>query len=84
MNKVFNSLSRSYETSMYARTTGNPFWLKTGDEWAEFLAYEHQVNRAVETQRVLSLCTYPVGICSAKNLLGTVSSHHGHASGSRR
>ena len=73
------SRARAAEANGFAgaRTTGNPFWLKTEDEWAEFLAYEHQVNRAIETQRVLSLCTYPVNICSAKNLLGTVSSHHG-------
>jgi hypothetical protein len=59
-----------------ARTTGNPFWLRSEDDWSQFLNYEHTVNRSIETQRVISLCTYPVDICSTKNMLGTFSSHH--------
>lgn len=59
-----------------ARTTGNPFWLKSEDDWHQFLTYEHAVHQAIETQRVISLCTYPVSICSAKDMIGTFASHH--------
>lgn len=59
-----------------ARTTGNPFWLQTEEEWAQFLRYEGTVNRAIESQRVISLCTYPVNICTSRHMLGTFSTHH--------
>lgn len=58
------------------RTTGNPFWLQSEEDWTRFLDYEHIVNRAIETQRVISLCTYPVDICNSKNMLSTLASHH--------
>ncbi len=48
-----------------ARTTGNPFWLDSEEDWHQFLAYEQAVHQAI------SLCTYPVGICSAKDMVGT-------------
>lgn len=59
-----------------ARTTGNPFWLQSEEDWDQFLTYEQAVHQAIETQRVISLCTYPVGICSAKDMIGTFASHH--------
>ena len=59
-----------------ARTTGNPFWLKSDNDWHQFLTYEHTVHQAIEKQRVISLCTYPVSICSAKDMIGTFASHH--------
>ena len=59
-----------------ARTTGNPFWLDSKEDWHQFLTYEQAVHQAIETQRVISLCTYPVGICSAKDMIGTFASHH--------
>jgi DcmR-like sensory protein len=59
-----------------ARTTGTPFWLQSNEDWRQFLMYEQAVHQAIETQRVISLCTYPVGICSAKDMIGTFASHH--------
>ena len=59
-----------------ARTTGNSFWLQTEEEWLQFLRYEGTVNRAIESQRVISLCTYPVNICTSRHMLGTFSTHH--------
>jgi hypothetical protein len=59
-----------------ARTTGNPFWLHSEEDWHQFLTYEQAVHQAIESQRVISLCTYPVGICSAKDMIGTFASHH--------
>jgi hypothetical protein len=54
-----------------ARRTGNPFWLQSEEDWHEFLMYEQAVHQAIETQRVISLCTYPAAICSAKDMIGT-------------
>ena len=59
-----------------ARTTGNPFWLQSEEDWHQFLTYEQAVHQAIETQRVISLCTYPVAVCSAKDMIGTFASHH--------
>ena len=59
-----------------ARTTGTPFWLQSDEDWRQFLLYEQAVHQAIETQRVISLCTYPVGICSGQNMIGTFASHH--------
>ena len=59
-----------------ARTTGNPFWLQLEEDWHQFLMYEQAVHQAIETQRVISLCTYPAAICSAKDMLATFASHH--------
>jgi len=59
-----------------ARTTGSPFWLQSEQDWHQFLTYEQVVHQAIETQRVISLCTYPVGLCSAKDMIGTFASHH--------
>ena len=59
-----------------ARTTGNPFWLQSEEDWHQFLTYEHTIHQAIETQRVISLCTYPAAICSAKDMIGTFASHH--------
>ena len=59
-----------------ARTTGNPFWLDSEEDWHQFLTYEQAVHQAIETQRVISLCTYPAAICSAKDMIATFASHH--------
>jgi len=59
-----------------ARTTGNPFWLQSEEDWHQFLTYEHTVHEAIETQRVISLCTYPAAICSARDMISTFASHH--------
>jgi hypothetical protein len=59
-----------------ARTTGHPFWLQSEEDWHQFLTYEQAVHQAIESQRVISLCTYPVAICSAKDMIGTFASHH--------
>jgi hypothetical protein len=59
-----------------ARTTGNPFWLESEEDWHQFLTYEQAVHQAIETQRVISLCTYPAAICSAKDMIATFASHH--------
>jgi len=59
-----------------ARTTGNPFWLDSEEDWHQFLTYEQAVHEAIETQRVISLCTYPAAICSAKDMIATFASHH--------
>ena len=59
-----------------ARTTGSPFWLQSEQDWHQFLMYEQAVHESIETERVIWLCTYPVGICSAQNMIGTFASHH--------
>ena len=76
--KNWAARGRAAEANGYvgARTTGTPFWLQSDEDWRQFLLYEQAVHQAIETQRVISLCTYPVGVCSAQNMIGTFASHH--------
>lgn len=57
------------------RITGNPLWLKSEEDWAEFGSYEKSVHQAIRTERVIALCTYPMNICDTKSMLNTLSVH---------
>jgi len=57
------------------RITGNPFWLRSEQDWEQFGAYEQAVTQSISNQRVLALCTYPKEICQNKNVRQVLSSH---------
>lgn len=57
------------------RITGNPFWLQSNEDWAQFGRYEQAVHKAIHDQRVIALCTYPKAICQDPHILDTLSSH---------
>jgi len=57
------------------RIAGNPLWLKSESDWAKFGSYEETVHRAIRTEKILALCTYPMNICESKSMLSTLSSH---------
>ncbi|BCA55090.1 hypothetical protein W02_22300 [Nitrospira sp. KM1] len=49
--------------------------MRTQNAWTQFISYEHEINRSIERQRVISLCTYPIDICAAKDMLGAKGNH---------
>lgn len=57
------------------RITGNPFWLQSEEEWAQFGCYEHKVEAAITSERVLALCTYPIHRCSEDHMVQIFSTH---------
>jgi PAS domain S-box-containing protein len=59
------------------RITGNPFWLRSRQEWEAFAAYEAAVHRALHGKRVTALCTYSLDAASAHDVLDVLDTHHG-------
>ena len=57
------------------RITGNPFWLRSEQDWEQFGTYEQAVTQSISNQRVLALCTYPKEICQNNNVRQVLSSH---------
>ena len=56
------------------RVTGDTAWLERKD-WTDFLEYEESLNGAIANQRLVVLCTYPLGACSAEEILDVVRTH---------
>ena len=56
------------------RVTGDTAWLERKD-WRDFLEYEESLNGAIANQRLVVLCTYPLGACSAEEILDVVRTH---------
>jgi len=60
-NKLNVALSRGYQG---IRASGDMAWLGH-QQWADFMEYEAEVNRSVNGQRMLLLCTYPLQTSAA-------------------
>lgn len=56
------------------RVTGDMAWLEKRD-WAEFMAYEAEVDRALPQHRITGLCTYPLDACTADEVMQVVRKH---------
>jgi hypothetical protein len=71
------SKARYNEANGFAgtRITGNPFWLHSEEEWTQFGCYEQQIEAAIRSERVLTLCTYPIERCSHEHMLQILSNH---------
>jgi CheY-like chemotaxis protein len=57
------------------RITGNPFWLRTENEWSQFGGYELAVTDAIRYKQIIALCTYPGPICPGDNIDRVLSTH---------
>ena len=57
------------------RITGNPFWLRTEQEWSQFGKYENAVTNAIRAEHVIALCTYPGHICQPDDVHRVLSAH---------
>jgi signal transduction histidine kinase/CheY-like chemotaxis protein len=56
------------------RAAGNVSWVDK-DVWNDFTAYEATLNRLIRGHRIIAVCNYPVGSCSAVELIEVVNSH---------
>jgi DNA-binding CsgD family transcriptional regulator len=56
------------------RVTGNTAWLKRKD-WAHFAEYENTLNEAIAGKRMIVLCSYPVAMSAAAELLDMARAH---------
>ncbi|QOY95500.1 MEDS domain-containing protein [Massilia sp. UMI-21] len=56
------------------RLTGDTSWVERSG-WAEFMAYESQVNEAFSERKLIALCTYALDNCNSSDVLD-VCRHH--------
>jgi PAS domain S-box-containing protein len=56
------------------RLTGNTFWLEK-DGWCDFVAYEKEIDRVIGKYRMIALCTYSLGKCTAGEIIDVVNNH---------
>lgn len=56
------------------RVTGSTAWLKRKD-WAHFAEYEKALNEAIAGKRMIVLCSYPVAMSAAAEVLDVARTH---------
>ena len=56
------------------RVSGNAFWLNT-NHWKDFCDYERELNKSLEGQQMIVLCTYPIGVSGATEVLEVARAH---------
>jgi DNA-binding CsgD family transcriptional regulator len=57
------------------RVSGNAFWMES-DLWNSFLEYEDEIHRSLAGTRMIALCTYPLPLARAVDLLEVARAHH--------
>jgi C4-dicarboxylate-specific signal transduction histidine kinase len=70
-DKLARALGRGYAG---VRVTGDTVWLEKND-WKDFSEYEESINVSFANHRMAALCTYPIGACSADEILDVVRTH---------
>lgn len=56
------------------RASGNVSWLEAR-HWAPFMSYESALGQRFAHQRVLTLCTYPLGMCDSPKMIDVLMRH---------
>jgi DNA-binding CsgD family transcriptional regulator len=56
------------------RVSGNAFWLEA-NLWKEFREYEEELDRSLEGQKMIVLCTYPLYATRSVDLLDVARTH---------
>src|SRR5437773_462094 len=69
--KLDQALARGYAGM---RVHGNEAWL-TETDWRNFLAYEERLNETLANQRMIVLCTYPLGARRAGEIFEVAHTH---------
>jgi two-component system, LuxR family, sensor kinase FixL len=57
------------------RITGNPIWLNSPEQWAQFGQYEQQVHESIKHQQIIALCTYASAQCDTNNMAQVLDTH---------
>jgi len=69
--KLRGALAKGYEGM---RVSGNAFWLHT-KHWKDFCEYERQLNTALKAKPMTVLCTYPMLVSGAAEVLEVARAH---------
>jgi PAS domain S-box-containing protein len=69
--KLNHALSRGYDGM---RVNGIAAWL-TKNDWEDFAEYEKELNNVIADQKMIVLCTYPLAISGAAELLDVAHIH---------
>ena len=69
--KLDHALAKGYAGM---RVHGNEAWL-TETDWKNFLAYEERLNETLANQRIIVLCTYPLGARRAGEIFDVAHTH---------
>lgn len=56
------------------RVTGDVSWLEL-QGWKDFIGYESDLDSAIESSRVLVLCTYPLDKCGPREIVDAAANH---------
>ncbi|NLF89713.1 GAF domain-containing protein [Candidatus Bathyarchaeota archaeon] len=57
------------------RVTGNPFWISNKKDWADFTAYEAEINNVINNYKMLVLCTYSLDKCNHDEIIDVITNH---------
>jgi DNA-binding CsgD family transcriptional regulator len=69
--KLQSALARGFEGM---RASGNAFWIAT-NQWKEFSEYEQELDRSLDGQKMLALCTYSLQASRAVDILDVARAH---------
>lgn len=56
------------------RLTGNTLWLEKAN-WQDFTDYEAAINDVIGKYRMIALCTYLLGRCTASEIMDVIKNH---------
>ena len=71
IDKLNHALSRGYDG---IRVTGNIAWLEKG-AWGSFKDYEAELDQVIGGYPMIAICTYPLTVCGAPEIIDVVSNH---------
>lgn len=69
--KLRGALANGYDGM---RVSGNAFWIAT-NHWTEFCQYEHELDRSLDGQKMVVLCTYSLQESRAVDILDVARAH---------
>ncbi|MCX5859913.1 MAG: MEDS domain-containing protein, partial [Proteobacteria bacterium] len=72
VDKLDQALARGYDGM---RVEGNLAWLGRKD-WKNFIEYEEEINKIIGNLRMIAVCSYNLGKCSASDVIEVVNNHH--------
>jgi len=71
IGKLEDALAKGFEG---LRATGNTAWLEENN-WDDFVQYEEKLNNIIGDYRMMTICTYSLDICSAREVIEVCSNH---------
>ena len=71
IDKLNNGLMKGFEG---LRLSGNTFWLEKED-WDDFVSYETEVDKVIDSFKMIAMCTYCLDKCNANEIIDVVNNH---------